>query len=88
MFPSAGYEPGSVRLEAGDVAVLFTDGIPEARNGEGLDYTEEKFRSLIASRRDFAAADLCRAVLEEVRAFAASGQSCDDMTLLVVKRTE
>ncbi len=86
MFPAASYVPGSVRLGAGDVAVLFTDGIPEARNAEGLEYTDERFRSLVAGRRDLAAADLCRVVLDDVRAFAASGQPCDDMTLVVVKK--
>jgi len=35
MFPGAAFKPGTVRLEAGDTAVLFTDGIPEARNGDG-----------------------------------------------------
>jgi serine phosphatase RsbU (regulator of sigma subunit) len=86
MFPASIYSPSSVRLGAGDVAVLFTDGIPEARNGEGQDYTDVRLRSLVAARRDLVAASLCRAVLDDVGAFAASGQPGDDMTLVVVKR--
>lgn len=86
MFPSASYEPGAVRLDAGGVAVLFTDGIPEARNGDGQEYTEERFKGLVAARRGLPAADLCRTVLEEIRAYAAAGQPCDDMTLVIVKR--
>jgi serine phosphatase RsbU (regulator of sigma subunit) len=86
MFPSASYDPGSVRLEAGDVAVLFTDGIVEARNGEGKEYTEERLRGFVAGRRDLDAAGLCRAVIEEVRGYAAAGQPCDDMTLVVVEK--
>jgi len=86
MFASVSYEPGSGGLEAGDVAVLFTDGIPEARNGEGQDYTEERFRTLVADRRDLGAAGLCRTVLEDLRAYAAAGQPCDDITLVVIKK--
>jgi serine phosphatase RsbU (regulator of sigma subunit) len=86
MFPGATFEPGTVRLEPEDTAVLFTDGIPEARNGEGREYTEEKFRNFLVSRRDLASAELCRAVLEDAHAFAASGEPCDDITLVVIKR--
>jgi len=86
MFPAVSYEPGSVRLEPGDVMVLFTDGIPEARNGEGRQYAEERLRDLAAGHRGLAAADLCRKVLEDVGGFAAAGQPCDDITLVVVKR--
>ncbi|MGA2532812.1 MAG: PP2C family protein-serine/threonine phosphatase [Candidatus Aminicenantales bacterium] len=86
MFPGVGFDPGSVRLDAGDTAVLFTDGIPEARNGEGEEYSEERFRELVRARRGLASAGLCRAVLEDAHAFAATGQPCDDITLVIIKR--
>lgn len=86
MFPGVAFEPGTVRLEAGDTAVLFTDGIPEARNGDGEDYTEERFRDLVTSGRNLPAAGLCRKILEDVYSFAASGQPCDDITVAVVKK--
>jgi uncharacterized membrane protein YidH (DUF202 family) len=50
MFRSMSYIPGTVRLEAGDVAILFTDGIPEARNGEGQLYSEERLRVMMSRR--------------------------------------
>jgi sigma-B regulation protein RsbU (phosphoserine phosphatase) len=86
MFPGVNFETGSARLEPGDTAVLFTDGIPEARNGEGEEYSEERFRELVRRRRDLASADLCRAVLEDTHSFAVAGQPCDDITLVVIKR--
>ncbi len=86
MFPGVAFESAAVRLEAGDTAVLFTDGIPEARDGEGREYSEEKLRRLVADNRGIAAADLCLKVLEDVQAFAAEGQPCDDITLVVAKR--
>lgn len=86
MFPASSYAPGSVRMEPGDIAVLFTDGIPEARDGEGREYTEERFRGLTVNHRGLAAADLCRKVLDDVGSHVAAGQPCDDITLVVVKR--
>ena len=88
MFPGVAFEPGTVRLEEGDTAVLFTDGIPEARNGDGRDYTEERLRGQILVGRGLSASDLCRKVLEDVHAFAAAGQPCDDITIVVAKRED
>lgn len=86
MFPGAAFAPGTVRLEDGDIAVLFTDGIPEARNGDGQDYTEERLRALVAGARACPAAGLCREILEDVHVFSAAGQPCDDITVMIVKR--
>jgi serine phosphatase RsbU (regulator of sigma subunit) len=86
MFPGARYEAGAVRLEPGDIAVLYTDGIPEARNEEGEEYTEERFRSSVAGNRVLPAGDLCQKVLADIHSYAAVGQPCDDITLVVVKR--
>jgi hypothetical protein len=41
----------------------------------------------ITGSRDLPAAELHRRVLEDARSFAATGQPCDDITLVVVKRT-
>ena len=86
MFPGVSFEPGLASLDAGDTAVLFTDGIPEARNGAGKEYSEERLRELVRLRRGSTSADLCRAVLEDARAFAAAGQPCDDVTLVIIQR--
>ncbi|MGA2361474.1 MAG: PP2C family protein-serine/threonine phosphatase [Candidatus Aminicenantales bacterium] len=87
MFPGTRYESRTEWLEAGDTAVLFTDGIVEARNGEGKEFTEERFREAVARSRDLPAGELRRRVLEDARSFAATGQPCDDITLVVVKKT-
>jgi sigma-B regulation protein RsbU (phosphoserine phosphatase) len=86
MFPGVPFETAAIRLEEGDTAVLFTDGIPEARNGNEEEYSEDRFRELVGRHRGLASADLCRAVLEDAHSFAATGQPCDDITLVVIKR--
>jgi serine phosphatase RsbU (regulator of sigma subunit) len=86
MFPGVSFESAAVRLESGDTAVLFTDGIPEAQNGEGEEYTEGRFREVVVGGRNLPADDLCRKVLADAHSFAVTGQPCDDITLVVVKR--
>jgi sigma-B regulation protein RsbU (phosphoserine phosphatase) len=87
MFPGADYERGSIRLAEGDFAVLFTDGIPEARDAEGNEFTEDRLRGFVAARRDLPAAGLCREVLGAAQAYSCAAQPCDDITLVVIKRT-
>lgn len=88
MFPGQTYEPGTVRLEPGDLAVLFTDGIPEWRNARNEEYTEERLANRVRESRALRAAELCRRIIDDVRAYACETQPCDDMTLVVVKRAE
>jgi len=86
MFPGATYEPGAVRLGQGDLAILFTDGIPEVRNAQGEDYTPERLEGLIRESRELPAAELCRKVIEDVHGYSCEMQPCDDITLVVIKR--
>jgi serine phosphatase RsbU (regulator of sigma subunit) len=87
MFPRATFEPGTVRLETGDTAVLFTDGIPEAMNEKREEYTEERLRNFVAGHRELAASELCRTALEDARSFTGGAEQSDDITLVVIKRS-
>ncbi len=87
MFPGATFEPGTVRLETEDAAVLFTDGIPETLNEKREGYTEDRLRNLVAGYRELAAGELCRKTLEDVRSFTGGAEQSDDITLVVIKRS-
>ncbi|MBL9127870.1 MAG: serine/threonine-protein phosphatase, partial [Verrucomicrobiales bacterium] len=80
----------SVRLESGDVLLLYTDGIKEARAGAaGADPDEEfgtaRMVEVVRAHGDKPAAELVRALCDAARAFAAPSPLEDDLTLLVVK---
>jgi len=87
MFAGSGYESRAFPFAAGDLAVLFTDGIPDGRNAEGEDYSEGRLRSLVLANAGLSAAEICRKIIEDVGGYACGAQPCDDMTLVVVKRT-
>jgi len=86
MFPQATYETGAVKLGLGDVAVLFTDGIPEGRNAQSKDFTEERLKSLVLNHRGLSAAQLSRRIIADVQGFATGTEPCDDITLVIIKR--
>jgi serine phosphatase RsbU (regulator of sigma subunit) len=77
------YPAERVRLEPGDAAVLFTDGLLEARR-DGELYGEERLDAALAANASLAAEPLAQAVVEDCRAFA--GELADDCAVVVVKR--
>jgi serine phosphatase RsbU (regulator of sigma subunit) len=86
MFPQATYETGAVRLGPGDVAVLFTDGIPEGRNAQNEDFTEARLKNLVLAYRRLPASELSLKIIADVQGFATGAEPCDDITLVVIKR--
>jgi serine phosphatase RsbU (regulator of sigma subunit) len=77
------YAPEHVRLDPGDAAVLYTDGLPEARRGGEL-YGEERLDAALAANAALPAEKLAEALVEDCRAFA--GELADDCAVVVVKR--
>ena len=86
MFPQATYEAGAVKLGLGDLVVLFTDGIPEGRNAQSEDFTEERLQSLVLNHRGLSAAQLSQRIIGDVQGFATGTEPCDDITLVIIKR--
>jgi len=86
MFLNTTYETGADRLDQGDILVLYTDGIPEARNEQGEDFTEERLKSLAFNHKDLSAALLGQKIIGAVQGFATGTEPCDDITLVIIKR--
>ncbi len=85
--PDAHYTVDIIHLLAGDLMVLYSDGITETRRRD----TEEEFspQRLIALARDLrdrSASAIVKAILEEVTTFSGGRPPDDDRTLVVVKR--
>jgi sigma-B regulation protein RsbU (phosphoserine phosphatase) len=88
MFAGSTYEARTSPLAAGELAVLFTDGVTEGRNERGEDYSDDRLIDFVRERRGSSAAEICQEVLAEVRGYACGTQPCDDITLVVLKRTD
>ncbi len=82
-------EAGGIRLEevawdvGGDLLCLWTDGLVDARSGEGEAFGERRLLELLAARRHAAPETIVQEVLAEADAFAP--EPADDRTLLVLR---
>ncbi len=97
-FPASGLPVGlfcatrftvqTVSLRPGDTLFLYTDGLTEARNPAGEEYGLERLAELLAARHALPPAAIASACLESVGSFRAGAPRADDVTLMVVRRTE
>ncbi len=72
-------------LAAGDVIVLYTDGISEAMNVAGELFTDAALSRVVSTHHALDAGGIRERVLREVSAFVGDAEPHDDMTMVVVK---
>jgi serine phosphatase RsbU (regulator of sigma subunit) len=77
-------EESTVPLGAGDVFVLYTDGVTEAMNPDGEFFGESRLSALAQQYAHGSFADLRNEVLSAVNVFAAPSEQQDDITMLVL----
>jgi len=85
--PSATYAIGIDTIGAGDLLVLYTDGITEA-TGEDSDeeYGQERLAQAVRAARHLDPLAIVDRVFSDVEEFSATSPPKDDQTLVVVKR--
>jgi serine phosphatase RsbU (regulator of sigma subunit) len=85
IFADSAYQSGVVRLEPGDLLVLYTDGITEAANSNEEEFGEQRLAAVLAEHRDLPAAALLACIFDELACFMRGVQPKDDMTLAVLR---
>ncbi len=83
--PQAHYEQSAEALAPGDLIITYTDGVTEASNAEGKEYSERKFMRSIVKHSNRAGQELRDGLLSDLREFTGSTPLKDDVTLAVVQ---
>jgi sigma-B regulation protein RsbU (phosphoserine phosphatase) len=78
-------QAGPITLNPGDILLVGTDGIWEARNPQGEYFGRERLSDMVQRHAHQSADSLCETVLAQVVSYIANGPRLDDITLLVVK---
>jgi len=87
MFSSSHFPTCRVKLEAGDKLLLFTDGLTETTNGAGCEYGLSRLKALATAHVNAQPQELLSACLQEARSFSADAKQADDLTVMVLHRT-
>ena len=85
ILPAPPYELATQGLDAGDLVLIFTDGVVEASAPDGANYGIDRLRDLIVESGELSAADLVARVLAEVAEFQAAGVQDDDITVMALR---
>ncbi len=83
--PASSFASREVAMDRGDVLVVYTDGLTEARNGDQL-FGEERIATTLRRDPGVAPDVLCKSLLEAATDFS-SGPITDDVAILAIRRT-
>ncbi|MEJ2199863.1 MAG: PP2C family protein-serine/threonine phosphatase, partial [Desulfuromonadaceae bacterium] len=82
------FEEKQNELQPGDVLLLYTDGIIEAENREGVFFGEERLCAILNENQQYPPKDLINVLLDQVRMFSGMQNFKDDVSLVVLKIDE
>jgi serine phosphatase RsbU (regulator of sigma subunit) len=85
LFDTASYEEETLKLEPGDLIVLFSDGVTEAMNAEDEEFTDDRLIACANAHRGEAPQQVLDALLADVHAFCAGEAQSDDVTAVLVR---
>jgi sigma-B regulation protein RsbU (phosphoserine phosphatase) len=78
-------QAGPITLEPGDVLVMSTDGIREARNKDDEFFGGQRVVDIIRDKSGLSADQICTAIIDAVTRFVLPAPRTDDITLVIVK---
>lgn len=86
LFCGGSYASATRRLERGDVLLLYTDGVSEARNASDEEFGDERVGTVLARGRGASAGQIVQAVLAELSDFRRDTPLTDDVSVMAVRR--
>jgi serine phosphatase RsbU (regulator of sigma subunit) len=75
-----------VVIPPGGLALLFSDGLNEAVDAQGVEFGFERIQQELCNHREESAADICIKLWEAVERYSGDEANQDDFTAVVVKR--
>jgi phosphoserine phosphatase RsbU/P len=79
------YEQETIQLQSGDLLVIYTDGVTETVNAAGMEFGEEKLRSILVESLQLTAREVAEKVVAKVLEWRGQAPQHDDLSLIVMK---
>jgi len=83
--PGAQYRQCETVAQAGDLLVIFSDGISEAANAEEEEFGEERLLEVIEDNWQKSSGEICDSILARIRSFLGRQWPQDDQTLMIAR---
>jgi sigma-B regulation protein RsbU (phosphoserine phosphatase) len=87
MFSDSSFISSGVRLAPGETLLLFTDGVTEANDANGLEFGTDRLRASINGSANGHPTELLQTCVNAVAAFRNGTARNDDLTMLALKYT-
>ena len=81
----ASFDEEALRLEPGDLIVAFSDGVSEALNEAGEEFTDDRLLACLAANRTGTPQQILDSLLKDVRAFCGDAPQSDDVTIVMMR---
>lgn len=78
-------EEYTLSLNGSGTVILYTDGVTEARNGDGLEYGEERLLDLMQQCKENSAEQIKDKLLDSVSNFCGKTPLHDDLTFIILR---
>ncbi len=75
----------TLQMQPGDVLLLYTDGVTEAMDIQGRQYSPERLQKIVSEAETSDVHELIALVQEDVRKFAGQAEQSDDITMLAFR---
>ena len=86
LLPASEYTAGTARLEAGDLLMLYTDGLNEAENSSEEQFGVDRLAAVCKENVALPLGDLAAAIERELSIFAGAVPFADDRTTVLLRR--
>lgn len=87
VFPEADYESASVTLESGDLLLLYSDGVTDARSPAPSeeDFGDERLLEFLQTTSNMKPLEVVESLIRRIREFSGEGQLADDVTVTAIR---
>lgn len=79
------YQDKDFSVEPDDIIITYTDGVVEAPNNRGIQYSKNRLLEVILANKHLSGKEIAEKVKNDIVRFTGLGSQHDDQTLLVIK---
>ena len=85
MFPDVSYTTAEIAVRKKDLLVLYTDGLIEAENTAGYQFSYDRFKEFFQANKHLDVEVLREKLIAELRKFVGKDDFEDDITFIIIK---